>query len=657
MFNTCFAHSLDVYASGGTFVFTVIDMEEIRMQSKFSLGLVLPAVVLSSAFTAATTAQDPMVDGLLDATYPTEPDAVQTTNTMFADNTDPDPLIANGSELDVLHVYTTETDLYLFLGGNLESNFNKLNVFIDAVSGGQNTVRFDNPNVDFDGLNRMGGNEFVGGALILDEGFEADFYLTFGLGNDPVTMYASAAQMLSDGGGVGIFLGSSTDNPNGKGGILSDTGIEITIDNSNVGGVIGGEDGGDGSGVTTGIEIKIPFGAFPDLYTQGSGMKVCAFISSSDHGFASNQFLSGLGASNNLGEVRLVDLTLVDGCQFVAVDGDPGGYPCNPGGGGGDPPGDPAVVMDGSKDSEYGAAVAVQDTMTGFGDASIGLPDFCDGSEIDAIYGFIDEERLNLLIAGNLESNNNHVEVFLDFGPGGQNTIRGDNPGVNFGALQRMGDDGKAPGLTFDEGFEADVYLEVNCGGDKAFNFYGSAAQMLTDGGGTGLEFGAAGTGEVLSNFNGMQVAINNSNIAGVVGGVDLDDGSGVETGIEISIPLARLVGYESGDIKVCAFINASDHGYLSNQVIGGIGGGDNLMEPRFVDFSAIAGDQFVVITTGGDPSCPGDLDNNGDIGGADLTLLLGSWGETGSIADLDGNGTVGGADLTILLGSWGPCS
>jgi hypothetical protein len=53
-------------------------------------------------------------------------------------------------------------------------------------------------------------------------------------------------------------------------------------------------------------------------------------------------------------------------------------------------------------------------------------------------------------------------------------------------------------------------------------------------------------------------------------------------------------------------------------------------------------------------PACPPDYDNNGVVDGADLAVLLGSWG--GPAADLDGNGIVDGADLAILLGAWGPC-
>ena len=50
----------------------------------------------------------------------------------------------------------------------------------------------------------------------------------------------------------------------------------------------------------------------------------------------------------------------------------------------------------------------------------------------------------------------------------------------------------------------------------------------------------------------------------------------------------------------------------------------------------------------------PGDLDGDGVVDGADLGLLLGSWGPCpGCPADLNGDGVVDGADLGLLLGSW----
>lgn len=53
--------------------------------------------------------------------------------------------------------------------------------------------------------------------------------------------------------------------------------------------------------------------------------------------------------------------------------------------------------------------------------------------------------------------------------------------------------------------------------------------------------------------------------------------------------------------------------------------------------------------------NCPGDVNLNGIVDAADLTLLLGQWNGPGS-ADLNGDGIVNGPDLAILLGAWGNC-
>ncbi len=58
--------------------------------------------------------------------------------------------------------------------------------------------------------------------------------------------------------------------------------------------------------------------------------------------------------------------------------------------------------------------------------------------------------------------------------------------------------------------------------------------------------------------------------------------------------------------------------------------------------------------------ACPGDLNDDGLVDGADITLLLASWGDVPPNAivpaDLNGDGEVNGADLSILLANWGPC-
>jgi len=79
---------------------------------------------------------------------------------------------------------------------------------------------------------------------------------------------------------------------------------------------------------------------------------------------------------------------------------------------------------------------------------------------------------------------------------------------------------------------------------------------------------------------------------------------------------------------------------------------------------SLAADGSLVVASTGGvrrywtaPPCVPEDLDCDGEIGAADIAILLGSWGPCGKgacTADIDGDGSVGPADLTALLAAWG---
>jgi hypothetical protein len=58
-------------------------------------------------------------------------------------------------------------------------------------------------------------------------------------------------------------------------------------------------------------------------------------------------------------------------------------------------------------------------------------------------------------------------------------------------------------------------------------------------------------------------------------------------------------------------------------------------------------------------PVCPADLNHDGVVNGADLGLLLGSWGPCVNppcIGDINHDGNTDGADLGLLLGAWGPC-
>jgi hypothetical protein len=52
---------------------------------------------------------------------------------------------------------------------------------------------------------------------------------------------------------------------------------------------------------------------------------------------------------------------------------------------------------------------------------------------------------------------------------------------------------------------------------------------------------------------------------------------------------------------------------------------------------------------------CEADFNGDGVVDGADLSNLLGDWGQV-SNDDLDGIPGIGGGDLAVLLGAWGDC-
>ncbi len=324
-----------------------------------------------------------------------------------------------------------------------------------------------------------------------------------------------------------------------------------------------------------------------------------------------------------------------------------------------------APVVDGTLDASYGAAISVQNQTTGFGDSNLGVVDLANGSELDNLYAMIDSGTLYIFIGGNIETNWNKFELFLDSGVGGQNKLRGDNADVDFNGLNRMGDSGVGDGLTFDECFSANFYLTMTAG-NAVVEMHANMAQVLTDGGGTGAYLGMGNPGTVPINNPtfGVQIALNNSNILGVGGDGGSTDGAGVTTGVEIALPLT-LIGYDSAtqaNIKVFAAVNGWDHGWFSNQIIGPIGAYGNLAEPRTISFVGIAANQYAVVAVDANepdcpattPPCPADLNGDTLVDGLDMTELLSCWGT--NCGDVDGDGSAGGLDLTAILAAWGTC-
>ena len=81
----------------------------------------------------------------------------------------------------------------------------------------------------------------------------------------------------------------------------------------------------------------------------------------------------------------------------------------------------------------------------------------------------------------------------------------------------------------------------------------------------------------------GVQVTLNNSNVAGVdgnSGATSGESGAGVTTGVEVAIPLSQI-GNPTGAVRIFGYIAGGDGTYMSNQVFGGLPAGyGNLAEP-----------------------------------------------------------------------------
>ncbi len=295
-------------------------------------------VVLTSAAAAAVamlaiptvaTAQ-PVIDGTRDASYGA-PFAVQTVNTGFGDNQ---------SELDAGYAQIVNGRLNLMLTGNIESNFNKLVLFFDTRAGGQNVMRNDNPDVEFNNLN----TRYAG--MTHDAGFEPDYVMWFTRGlnttSNEYEVFANFSELNTNGGGFGAFLGRlATTAPNQTvSGTFGGTGgapaVEFGYNDSNTAGVVGGNDAADqtaAAAVATGSEMSIELPALGAT----ENFRMMVGINGSSHDFWSNQFLPGLtppqgnlgsdgmgnfvepGGPGTGGTVGLVNFNNIPGNQFLTL--------------------------------------------------------------------------------------------------------------------------------------------------------------------------------------------------------------------------------------------------------------------------------------------------------------------------------------------------
>ena len=65
----------------------------------------------------------------------------------------------------------------------------------------------------------------------------------------------------------------------------------------------------------------------------------------------------------------------------------------------------------------------------------------------------------------------------------------------------------------------------------------------------------------------------------------------------------------------------------------------------------------YIELTSTTTGPLPGDVNNDGFVGGVDATTIIGNWGMTGAgrtDGDLSGDGNVGGPDYSEVLSNWG---
>lgn len=281
----------------------------------------------------------------------------------------------------------------------------------------------------------------------------------------------------------------------------------------NVAGMFNGGNFGDPENVTTGIEFSIPKSALGNA----TSFRLAGWVTSGDRSFMSNQIIGSLpiDTSNIGGGPDFSDEAAFPGHQFIDVSSIPNA----------------AIVVDGTADAGYGAAIFTQMNYTGFGDSQDGTEIGGGGSEIDQVFVAQDASNYYFMIAGNLEANGNGLDLHIDTdGTAGGAAAMGTGSGSGAFIIDN-------PGVTFDSGansadtFRPDYVVSIDSFDDDADGntpnvpraWYGvySGDNAQVDLLGNLAGYGAANGGALTGGDPGVpsvSLAVDNSNIAGVIG-------------------------------------------------------------------------------------------------------------------------------------------
>lgn len=422
------------------------------------------------------------IDGTKDASYPAAL-FVNTLASTLGNTTIGSQNNANGSELCAVYGYRSSSRLYLMLTGNLRTQYDKIVLWVDCKSGGQNVVRNDNAGIDFGIINAHAGLTFDNSPTV----FEPDYFIDYtgGSGGDHYLNYATLPTAGGGGGGycrgdknipVGEFrvlafpamptTNGQTPPPNGGS-------MEAASNNSNLGGIAGAivqpnpwttPPGSNPGSVNVGLELKVPL-AETGWVAGVTSVKIGGFIVGFNWDFLSNQVVGSVPPTqDNYGfPANGVDFStpLNSGNQFVTATV-PGSLVAR------------TIALDGTRDVGQGYALiwtnntpANSGNPTGFGDNTDATVDLSNGSELNNLFVSFGLDPANgnaptmwLFSGGNIHDNNKAL-FFLDTKTGGQNQLLATNPA--FG-LQKLGADTNGPGLKWDAGFEPDYMLGYSTG-------------------------------------------------------------------------------------------------------------------------------------------------------------------------------------------------
>lgn len=224
----------------------------------------------------------------------------------------------NYNEVNAAYACVKDRRLYFMLTGNIEANWNKLEIFFDTTDAVQTNV-----------LNTADGdNGWRLDGLTFDTAFEPDYHCYFRRdgGNAYFDIIDLSIQSNSTYGSLFNGEGIATTGT----GFVNDYFMEVAYDNSNTGGVIGDSGGSTAAAdhwtnSLFGLELSIDL---RDLGNPQGNVQIAVMFNNDPRDYLSNQILGSLpdysgslgnGGSTN-GTLSSIDFSTIPGDQFFRVD-------------------------------------------------------------------------------------------------------------------------------------------------------------------------------------------------------------------------------------------------------------------------------------------------------------------------------------------------